>query len=67
MTPSVAIPRISAKHAFAKPQANRYPFLQTLFQQSLDWNDLNLDFQLAALKTWNKAGADANRCFCQGA
>lgn len=59
--------RVSAKHAFSKAQPNRIPYLQTLFQQSLDWNDLHLNFQLAALDIWAKAGADANRCFCQGA
>ena len=59
--------RTSAKHAFAKPQPSRHRYLQSLFQQRLDWNDLNLDFQLAALPIWAKSGDDANRCFCQGA
>lgn len=59
--------RCTAKHAFAKPQPNRYPFLQTLFQQTTGWNDLSLDFQFAALDIWKESGADANRCFCQGA
>lgn len=45
----------------------RYPFIESLRQQMLDWNDLSLDFQLAALPHWREQGDLANRVYCLGA
>ena len=46
---------------------NRFPPIQSLRMQMLDWNDLSLDFQLAALPHWKEQGDLANRIFCLGA
>ena len=46
---------------------NHYPNILTLRQQMLDWNDLSLDFQLAAIPLWREQGDLANRIYCLGA
>lgn len=46
---------------------NRFPSIETLRQQMLDWNDLSLDFQLAAILHWKEQGDLANRVYCLGA
>lgn len=46
---------------------NRFAAIDTLRQQMLDWNDLSLDFQVAALPHWREQGYLANRIYCLGA
>lgn len=46
---------------------NRFPPALSLRQQMLDWNDLSLAFQLAALPYWKEHGDLANRVYCLGA
>lgn len=46
---------------------NRYPPIHYPLRDTLDWHELSLDFQLAALDVWFEFGRDAVRVFSQGA
>ncbi len=45
----------------------RTPPITFLAEQTADWSDLALDFQLAALDVWTSDGYRAKNVFCLGA